>query len=146
MSVIVHEPEKLQRLADRLNTAADGNGLSVYVPPERRSWDRPVASSATDAERRSYVCWVLECCQIAEMAAWLRTYGDAPATPRAQLDPDGGANLSTDPVGLAEELGSLSYNAVSNGGTCFLPREAREALESWRLQLLERSCRRAARC
>ncbi len=65
----------------------------------------------------------------------VQTYGEQPTPAPVGLDVKFTAQ-AIDKFELAEWLANVNYNCVSNGGTCFLPRDADEALTAWRLDLL----------
>lgn len=134
MSVIVHDRQDLEDLAVELEARRAAGTLSIYVPRARVQASGPFAST-TPEEERGWIGLVMNMAQAAECAAHVLSYGDAP--PRVEPV----QHVATKPhcmddYELSGRLSGLRYNAMSQGGTSFLPAEAREALESWEVQLL----------
>jgi hypothetical protein len=147
MSVAINSHDEMQRTLDQLKQLLNGpEPLHVTMT------EAPDDGPPMEEDKAASLAWSLECAWIAQYAAAARTYFVRIKAPHA---PDVFTPQALDPglvhtkardnmVDLADQLGLILYNTVSNGGTDFCPAPAREILESIRLQLYRRAAKQSA--
>lgn len=144
MSVAVNSYEEMQRTLDQLKQVLNGPE-PIHVTERMTPDDGP----PTNEDRAASLAWALECAWIAQYAAAARTYFVRIKSPHVPdvftpqaLDPDLARTVARETlVDLADHIGLILYNTVSNGGTDFCPIQARELLESVRLQIYRRAAK-----